>query len=210
METVKVSKKLLNRLPVYLNYLKSLPEEHVNVSATGMARDLQLGDVQVRKDLAKVCEAGRKRTGRSREQLIRDIESYLDLTTDTGTILVGTGKLGQALLDYNGFEESGMNLMAGFDINPFADRTSGGKPIYPMTRLESFCRHYDVHIGIIAVPPESAQSICDCLVACGIKAIWNFAPVPLKVPKNVVIHSENLAVSLSALRVQMRRNMAEE
>ncbi len=136
METVKVSKKLLNRLPVYLNYLKSLPDDYENVSATVMARDLNLGEVQVRKDLAKVCEAGRRRTGRSRTHLIRDIESYLDLTTDTGTILVGTGKLGQALLDYNGFEESGMNLMAGFDINPFADQTSGGKPIYPMNRLE--------------------------------------------------------------------------
>ena len=210
METVKVSKKLLNRLPVYLNYLKSLPDDCENVSATVMARDLNLGEVQVRKDLAKVSEAGRRRTGRSRQQLIRDIESYLDLTTDTGTILVGTGQLGQALLDYNGFEESGMNLMAGFDISPFADQTSGGKPIYPMNRLESFCRHYDVHIGIIAVPPESAQSICDCLVACGIKAIWNFAPVHLKAPNDVMVHSEDLAASLSALRMRMRRNMAEK
>ena len=210
MEPKKVSKKLLKRLPVYLNYLKSLPDDCENVSATVMARDLNLGEVQVRKDLAKVSEAGRRRTGRSRQQLIRDIESYLDLTTDTGTILVGTGKLGQALLDYNGFEESGMNLMAGFDIKPFADQTSGGKPIYSMNRLESFCRHYDVHIGIIAVPPESAQAVCDCLVSCGIKAIWNFAPVHLKVPDDVVVHSENLAVSLFALRMRMRRNMVEE
>ena len=210
METVKVSKKLLNRLPVYLNYLKSLPDDYENVSATVMARDLNLGDVQVRKDLAKVSAAGRRRTGRSRQQLILDIESYLDITTDTGTILVGTGKLGQALLDYNGFEESGMNLMAGFDLNPFADQTSGGKPIYPLNRLESFCRHYNVHIGIIAVPPESAQEICDCLVSCGIKAIWNFAPVPLKVPNDVVVHSENLAVSLTALRLQMKKKMIED
>lgn len=210
METVKVSKKLLNRLPVYLNYLKSLPDDYENVSATVMARDLNLGDVQVRKDLAKVSAAGRRRTGRSRQQLILDIESYLDITTDTGTILVGTGKLGQALLDYNGFEESGMNLMAGFDLNPFADQTSGGKPIYPLNRLESFCRHYNVHIGIIAVPPESAQEICDCLVSCGIKAIWNFAPVPLKVPNDVVVHSENLAVSLTALRLQMKKKTIED
>lgn len=210
METVKVSKKLLNRLPIYLNYLKSLPDDCENVSATVMARDLNLGDVQVRKDLAKVSAAGRRRTGRSRQRLIMDIESYLDITTDTGTILVGTGKLGQALLDYNGFEESGMNLMAGFDINPIADQTSGGKPIYPLNRLESFCRHYNVHIGIIAVPSESAQEICDCLVSCGIKAIWNFAPVSLKVPDGVVVHSENLAVSLTALRLQMKKKMIEE
>ena len=205
MESVKISKKLLNRLPIYLNYLKSLPDDCENISATVMARDLNLGDVQVRKDLAKICEAGRKRTGRSRERLIRDIERYLDLTTDTGTILVGTGKLGQALLDYSGFKESGMNLIAGFDRNPAADQTSGGKPIYPMNRLEPFCRHYDVQIGIIAVPQESAQEICDRLIGCGIKAIWNFAPVSLKVPDGVVVHSENLAVSLTALCLQMKR-----
>lgn len=210
MEITRISKKLLNRLPLYLNYLKTLPDDYVNVSATVMARELNLGEVQVRKDLAKVSDAGRRRIGRSRQQLIRDIESYLDLTTDTGTILVGTGKLGQALLDYSGFEKSGMNLMAGFDINPFADQTSGGKPIYPMNRLESFCRHYDVCIGIITVPPDDAQSICDSLVSYGIKAIWNFAPVLLKVPDDVVVHSENLAVSLCALRMQMRRNMLEE
>lgn len=205
METVKISKKLLNRLPAYLNYLKSLPEDCENISATVMARDLNLGDVQVRKDLAKICEAGRKRTGRSRKQLIQDIESFLDLTADTGAVLVGTGKLGQALLDYSGFEKSGMNLMAGFDISPFAEQTSGGKPIYPMNRLESFCRHYDVRIGIIAVPPESAQEICDRLIGCGIQAIWNFAPVSLKVPGDVVVHSENLAVSLTSLCLQMKR-----
>ena len=77
MESVKISKKLLNRLPIYLNYLKSLPDDCENISATVMARDLNLGDVQVRKDLAKICEAGRKRTGRSRERLIRDIERLL-------------------------------------------------------------------------------------------------------------------------------------
>lgn len=210
METVKVSKKLLNRLPVYLNYLKSLPDDYENISATVMARDLTLGEVQVRKDLAMVSAAGRRRTGRSRKQLILDIERYLDITTDTGTILVGTGKLGQALLDYNGFEKSGMHLMAGFDISPFADQTSGGKPIYPLNQLESFCRHHHVHIGIIAVPPESAQAICDCLVSCGIQAIWNFAPVPLKVPNDVVVHSENLALSLTALRLQMKKKMIDD
>ena len=98
METVKISKKLLKRLPVYLAHLKSLPENS-NVSATSIAKALGLGDVQVRKDLAKVSEAGRRRTGRGREQLIRDIEGYLDFAAQTGTVIVGAGKLGRALLD---------------------------------------------------------------------------------------------------------------
>ena len=203
METVKISKKLLERLPVYLAHLKSLPANS-NVSATSMAKALGLGDVQVRKDLAKVSAAGRRRTGRDRERLIEDIEEYLDFAAETGTIIVGAGKLGRALLDYTGFEESGLNVMAGFDLEPCAACSERGKPIYPINRLEHFCRHYDVHIGVITVPAENAQSVCDSLVACGIHAIWNFAPVHLKVPAHVIVQSENLAVSLTALRMQMK------
>ena len=199
MQNQKASRKLLERLPVYLNYLKSLPEQTGNVSATSIALALGLGHVQVRKDLAKVSDEGRRRTGRSREKLIRDIEDYLHYATTTGTILVGAGKLGRALLDYDGFEELGLNVMAGFDRNPVDKQTEQGKPIYPMGRLESFCRCYDVRIGIIALPAESAQEVCDMLVSCGVKAIWNFAPVCLHVPEHVVVQSENLAVSFASL-----------
>ena len=203
METNKISKKLLKRLPVYLAHLKSLPENS-NVSATSIAKALGLGDVQVRKDLAKVSEAGRRRTGRSREQLIQDIEAYLDFAAKTGTVIIGAGKLGRALLDYDGFDESGLNVMAGFDIQPSSGCSETGKPIYPMSRLESFCRYYNVCVGVITVPAESAQSVCDSMIACGITAIWNFAPIHLKVPEHVVVQSENLAVSLTALRMQAK------
>lgn len=204
MELNKVSKKLLGRLPVYLDYLKSLPEDVANISATTMAKDLGLGDVQVRKDLAKISDGGRRKTGHPREKLIQDIESFLDLNSATCTIIVGAGKLGQALLDYGGFEASGLRVLAGFDIHPAVKRTDGGKPIYSMNRLESFCDSYDVRIGTIAVPAEHAQEVCDRLVACGIEAIWNFAPVHLTVPKHIVVQSENLAVSLAALRMQLK------
>ena len=209
MEPKPVSRKLLKRLPVYLNYLKNLPEDSPNVSATTMARALELGDVQVRKDLAKIS-TGRRRTGRNRHQLMQDIEEYLNFAEETGTIVVGAGKLGRALLDYAGFEEAGFNVMAGFDIEPSIDISEGGKPIYPFNRLEHFCRHYDVHIGVIAVPAESAQEVCDSLVANGVRAIWNFAPVRLQVPEYVIVQSENLAVSLTSLRVQMKNRKAEE
>ena len=211
METTKVSRKLLQRLPVYLNHLKTLPENSENVSATAIASALGLGHVQVRKDLAKVSQGGRRRTGRSREKLIQDIEEYLDFATTTGTIIVGAGKLGQALLEYRGFEEFGLNVMAGFDLHPTARQTETGKPIYSMNRLESFCRCYDVRIGIIAVPAENAQDVCDALVACGIRAIWNFAPVRLRTPEGVMVQSENLASSLAALNLQLKlREEAEE
>jgi redox-sensing transcriptional repressor len=98
MEPKPVSRKLLKRLPVYLNYLKNLPEDSPNISATTMARALELGDVQVRKDLGKIS-IGRSRTGRNRQQLMQDIEEYLNFAEETGTIIVGAGKLGRTLLN---------------------------------------------------------------------------------------------------------------
>jgi len=199
----KVSQTLLKRLPLYLNYLKSLPDSVVSISATAIAKALDLGDVQVRKDLAKVSDGGRRRTGHLREKLIRDIEDFLDFASSTGSIVIGAGKLGQALLDYTGFEESGLNILAGFDLAPMGQQTDSGKPLYPMDQLEGFCKRYDVQVGILTVPAERAQEVCDRLIACGIQAIWNFAPVHLKVPAHVVVQNENLAVSLSTLRIQM-------
>lgn len=205
MDSIKVSRKLLNRLPGYLNHLRSLPPETENISAAAIARALGLGEVQVRKDLAKISHTGRRRTGRCREQLIRDIENYLNYTAVTGTIIVGTGKLGSALLDYDGFDDAGLNVMAGFDLQPVREQSVQGKPIYPMTRLETFCRRYQVRIGIIAVPADSAQDVCDSLIACGVEAIWNFAPVRLLVPEHVIVKTENLATALTTLRVELRR-----
>lgn len=189
MDTTNISRKLLNRLPLYLDYLKSLPEEDTHVSATTIAAALGLGHVQVRKDLAKVSHEGRCRTGRLREALIRDLEIYLEQASASATIVVGSGAIGQALLDHNGLLDSGLNIMAGFDTHPTAKCSRSGKPIYSMGRLASFCKRYDVRIGIIAVSPEEAQSVCDGLIACGIYSIWNFAPVPLRAPEHVVIHS---------------------
>lgn len=204
MESVKISKTLMRRLPLYLDHLKNLPGADRNVSATAIANALGLGEVLVRKDLAKISGEGRRRTGRSRDQLIRDIEEHLSCTSDAASVIVGAGTLGEALLDYSGFDSSGVNVLACFDLNPTKKQAQNGKPIYSIHRLESFCKHYDVRIGIIAVPTEKAQAVCDGLIACGIQAIWNFSPIHLKVPKGVILQSENLAVSGNSIRMQLK------
>ena len=201
MATHMFPQKLLKRLPVYLNYLRSLPDEVENISATTMAKDLGLGDVQVRKDLAAVSQSGRQKIGRPKQMLIQDIESYLDLATKTGAVVVGVGNLGHALLEYGGFSEFGIHILAGFDICPEGKHSKLGKPIYAMNRLRSFCRTHEVKIGIITVPAESAQDVCEHMLECGIGAIWNFSPTTLQVPDHVVVQNENLAVALTALRI---------
>lgn len=204
MEPERIPKKLLMRLPVYLNYAKSLPESTQNISATQMAKALGLGDVMVRKDLAKVSSGGRRKLGYVRENLITDIEGFLDVPVCTDAVVIGAGRMGQALLDYEGFGKSGLNILAGFDLNETVQYTSSGKPIYPISQLKEFCRAHQIRIAVITVPVGAAQSTCDQAVEAGIDAIWNFASIHLRVPGHVVVQNENLAASLTALRMQLQ------
>ncbi len=206
----EVSKSVLKRLPVYLSYLKSLPEgSQVHISATALANALGMGEVQVRKDLAIVSNGGRPKVGYLRESLMEDISQFLGYDNTTDAILVGAGKLGQALLGYAGFEEYGLNILAGFDIAPAIDKTEEGKPIFPMSELESFCRTNKVLMGIITVPAQYAQQVCDQLIACGIKAVWTFAPVHLDVPEHILVQNENMATSLALLSMHLQAQMKE-
>ena len=211
MERKEISKSVLKRLPGYLNYLKSIPDEaSPYISATALANALGMGEVQVRKDLAMVSDGGRPKIGYLRESLIEDISQFLGYDNTTDAILVGAGKLGQALLGYGGFSAYGLNILAAFDAEPTATKTQGGKPIYPMEQLEPFCRNNKVLMGIITVPGKHAQAVCDRLIQCGIKAVWNFAPTHLDVPANILVQNENMATSLAVLSMHLQAQMKEK
>ena len=211
MERKEISKSVLKRLPGYLSYLKSIPEGgSPYISATALANALGTGEVQVRKDLAMVSDGGRPKIGYFRESLIEDISQFLGYDNTTDAILVGAGKLGQALLGYGGFEAYGLNILAAFDAKPSSETTEDGKPIYPMSNMESFCRTNKVLMGIITVPADHAQQVCDQLVKCGIKAIWNFAPTHLDVPSNILVQNENMATSLAVLSMHLQAQMKEK
>ena len=204
MNGYSIPKATLGRLPQYLEYLKSLPEIRRTISATAIAKALSLGDVQVRKDLAVVSGAGKPKIGYETDKLITDIESHLGYERLTNAVLVGAGKLGRALLDYDGFEDFGVKIVAGFDCNETV-LTKGTKDVLPIRDIEVYCREHDVKLGIITVGQGSAQDVCDKLVESGIKAIWNFAPVTLKVPNGVLLKQENLALSLAYLKGQISK-----
>ncbi len=211
MERKEISKSVLKRLPIYLSYLKSLPKDSfTNISATALANALGMGEVQVRKDLAMVSDGGRPKVGYLRESLIDDISQFLGYDNTTDAILVGAGKLGQALLGYGGFDAYGLNILAAFDVNPIAEKTEEGKPILPMEALEDFCRTNKILMGIITVPAAYAQQVCDKLIACGIKAIWTFAPVHLDVPDNILVQNENMATSLAVLSMHLQAQIKEK
>ena len=202
----KLSKATLGRIPLYLSYVKSLPTSEVIISSTSMSKALGLGEVQVRKDLGQVAKSGKPKVGYKVTELIDSFESLLGFKEKTKAVIVGTGKLGRALMDYEGFAGFGVEIVAGFDAEVSTVKTIGKVKVYPMSDLNKVIKETDATIGIITVPKTEAQAVADKLVEAGIKAIWNFAQVKLNLPENVLLVQENLALSLAHLRTKIIKN----
>ena len=206
MEKNSISKATLGRIPKYLDLLKELSSDKVPyISATTISKKLNLGEVQVRKDLAMVSGAGKPKLGYETEMLIEQLEDCLGYNKLTVAVLVGAGKLGRALLQYGGFEHFGVKIAAAFDSNDKLISIDSKTEILPMKDFDTFCKSNNVCIGIITVGEGSAQAVCDQMINSGIKAIWNFAPCKLHVPNGVLLQNENLALSLAHLRNQLSR-----
>ena len=209
METRSVSKQTLERLPNYLNFLKSLPEGSAStISTTAIAEALHLNDVQVRKDLAAVSSGGRPKVGYVTRNLAADIENFLGYHDVGSAVLVGAGNLGRALLSYQGFSDYGLQIVAAFDRDEhLIGTTISGKQILSVEKLADLCCRMQIHIGIIVVPAEEAQKVCDILVSSGVLAIWNCAPVHLSVPENVLVRNEDIAGSLAVLAKRLAERL---
>ena len=207
MKANQITRATLGRLPLYLNYLKQIESSGTtSISATTIAKALSLGEVQVRKDLASVSGAGKPKVGYESSDLIKRLEDTLGSNSITSAVLVGAGKLGRALLDYNGFEEFGIKIIAAFDSNDEVIRFSKtSKDILPISTLSDYCIANNVKLGIITVGQGSAQQVCDMMERSGIKAIWNFAPCNLEVSDGILVKNENLALSLAHLSNQLSK-----
>lgn len=200
MDKTGISKATLGRLPHYLQLLRELSDDNVpSISATVIAKKLSLGEVQVRKDLSAVSGAGKPKVGYKTVDLIKSIEAYLGQGDMTNAVLVGAGKLGKALLEFDDFEDYGVKIIAAFDCNETAIRYNRSIEILPMNDFDEFCKKNNVKIGIITVGAGSAQDVCNRMIESGIMAIWNFAPCNLEVPDGILIKQERLALSLAYL-----------
>ena len=203
MKTTDVSRAALGRIPVYLKFIESLPQDVETVSATTIAKALGFGEVQVRKDLGAICGSGKPRIGYTGSDLKASLKCLID-SRNGKTVIVGAGKLGRALLDYGGFSDYGLDILAAFDTD-VSQNNASGKPILPIDGLHDFCKENDVSIGVIAVPAKAAQEVCDKLCQSGIKAIMSFAPCKLTAPEGVAIQYENMALSLAHLKTQIKQ-----
>lgn len=203
MKTTDVSRAALGRIPVYLKFIEGLPQDVETVSATTIAKALGFGEIQVRKDLGAICGSGKPRIGYTVFDLKASLECLID-SRNGKTVIVGAGKLGRALLDYGGFSDYGLDILAAFDTE-VSQNNASGKPILPIDGLHDFCKENDVSIGVITVPAKAAQEVCDKLCQSGIKAIMSFAPCKLTAPEGVAIQYENMALSLAHLKTQIKQ-----
>lgn len=191
----------LQRLPVYLNYLKSLSgDENKYISSGAIAVALGMGEVLVRKDLAYTSSAGRPKVGYVRTELIAAIEEYLGCNAKKNAVLVGVGGLGRALLGYGGFANYGIDIVEVFDNDPAKIGTQvSGKKVYAVEELGAGIVRCNPTLAIVAVPAAAAQSVCDMLVKAGVKGILNFAPVQLKAEQGVVVRNIDVAANLAII-----------
>ncbi|WP_225999111.1 redox-sensing transcriptional repressor Rex [Paenibacillus sp. BJ-4] len=201
MKSDKISEAVVRRLPVYLRYLNALHKREVaTVSSQELGQRLNLNPAQIRKDLAYFGDFGRKGIGYDVTYLIEKIRHILKIDQQINVVLVGAGNLGQALSNYNAYLKDNMKIVAVFDAVPEKTGTMINTLIVqPMDQLEATIKEKNIRIGIITVPDFEAQHVADKLIESGIEAILNFAPIILKTPDNIRVHTTDFTTDLLSL-----------
>ena len=200
-------------MPGYLRYLKKREADGAEyISSVGLAEAMQENPAVVKKDLSMaVVSEGKPKVGYYIPDLIRDIESFMGYDNEKDAVLVGAGKLGQALLGYSGFEKYGLNIVAGFDVDPALIGTEvHGKKIFSYDKLASAVEKLKIKLGVLTLPAAKAQEAADTLVRAGVRAIWNFSPVTLNLPDTVAVKNENMAASLALLSAKLKEILKKE
>ncbi len=211
-EPVVVSRSTLKRLPLYLHVLEDLQRQGQEyASCTMIAAKFDFGPILVRKDLEVTGAKGTAKIGFQVKALIRDIKVFLGWHNVQDAFLVGAGNLGKALLGYRDFESYGLNIVAVFDADPAKVGTRVfHKEVLAMGRMPDLVRRMHINIGIVTVTADGAQAVVDAMVASGIRAIWNFAPAPLKIPEGVILENARLTQSLAVLSNNLKRTLQSE
>ena len=197
----EISPAVIKRLPRYYRYLGELLENHVDrISSQGLSERMQVTASQIRQDLNNFGGFGQQGYGYNVENLYKEIGKILGLDQVNPFIIIGAGNLGQALANYQDFEKSGFQVVGIFDVNPrLVGLTVRGVEVRIIDELEDFIKEHNIKIAALALPKMMAPQMAQDLVSWGIEAFWNFAPVDLQLPKEVVVENMHLAESLMTL-----------
>ena len=197
----KVAESTIRRLSLYLRFLEEFEGQGMaTVSSGALASRGGTTSAQVRKDLSFFGSFGKRGLGYPVPELVERLRGILGLTRRYSVAMIGAGKIGSALVQYRGFRQRGFDIVAIFDVDPAKiGRQWNGLQILDIATLESQFQHDGIDMAVLVTPAEAAQPLADRLVALGVKAVLNFAPVQLVVPEDVVVKTVNLALELETL-----------
>lgn len=193
---------VIGRLPLYLRELSRMESGagKTTTSSHELAERLGISSAQIRKDLSHFGEFGKQGTGYHIHYLIDRLTEILHLTHEWPVALVGAGFLGHALASYRGFQRRGFVITCVFDNDPAkVGEAIGDLTVQDMGDMEEALRGRDIRIAILAVPATVAQETADVLVAAGVRAILNYAPVSLVVPEGVHVSYSDPVVQLQQM-----------
>lgn len=208
MGTKNISMAVIRRLPKYHRYLGDLLDKDIQrISSKELSDIIGFTASQIRQDLNNFGGFGQQGYGYNVEALYNEIGKILGLDKKYKAILIGAGNLGQAIANYSGFRKAGFEIKALFDANP---KMIGLKirdfEILDSQYIESVVKENKIDIAILCIPKNGAQEVIDRLVSAGIKGVWNFAPIDLEVPNDVIVENVNLTESLFTLSYLMKEN----
>lgn len=208
----KISMAVIRRLPKYHRYLKELLDKDINrISSKELSQIIGFTASQIRQDLNNFGGFGQQGYGYNVEELYSEIGKILGLNLDYNTVIIGAGNLGQAIANYSGFEKSGFNVKALFDINPrVIGNTIRGLEIMDIEILGDYVKDNNIKIGVICTPKDKAQEVAETLVEGGVTGIWNFAPTDLEIGDSVVVENVHLTESLFTLSYLLNERNKEK
>ena len=192
---------VVSRLPQYVRTLTQLMEEGVQIAnSQQLGEKLQITPAQIRKDLSYFGRFGKQGRGYRVDHLLEELKQILGLTVTWNVAVVGVGRLGRAILNYPGFTPDGFKLVAALDDNiAVVGQQVGELIVQPVSQLAEVVSQHQVSIAIVAVPIAHTQQVVDRVVACGVKAILNYAPIMPQVPEGVNVRSFDPVLSLQSM-----------
>lgn len=212
MQEKGISLAVIQRLPRYYRYLGELLENDViRISSKELSEKMNVTASQIRQDLNNFGGFGQQGYGYNVEHLYAEIGKIIGLDKSYNLIIIGAGNVGQALANYTDFERIGFVVKGIFDVNPRLEGVSiRGTQIRMLDDLEEFLKDNIVNIAVLTIPKLKAPQIAKDLVALGIKAIWNFAPIDLQLPSDVIVENVHLAESLMKLSYNLKTTHEKE
>jgi redox-sensing transcriptional repressor len=197
----KIAESTVRRLSLYLRFLEEFEEQGAStVSSEALASRGGTTSAQVRKDLSFFGSFGKRGLGYGVAELNTRLRDILGLDRRYRVVVIGAGKIGSALVQYRGFGDRGFDLVAIYDSDPKkVGRQIDGHAVRDAAQLERDLKQHPADIAAVVTPSEAAQAVADRLVACGVTAILNFAPVQLQVPERVTVKTVNLVLEMEAL-----------